>query len=246
MSQNPVRPNCAQPHHCSPEVRLAALARSPLTRDLAVEDHQALDGHLSSWAWAEGDPLFLAGEETSGSYLVVSGRVRVTRDTIDGRELTVDIAAPGDVLGPLDIQASESVDSAWAMETTCALHLPAESLAEVVAEHPKLALAIIRMQQARLAQAREREVGQATKTVEQRVAAVLRRLNYKLGELREDGSSLVQVRLRRDDVAGMASTTVESASRVMSRMRKAGVIDSGREWVAITDPMALDDLIGVE
>ncbi|WP_156119457.1 Crp/Fnr family transcriptional regulator [Corynebacterium humireducens] len=246
MSTNPVRPSCARPHSCSLDVRLTAMSRSPLTRDLGPEEHLDLDGHLTAWSWAEGDPVFLAGEEVTGSYLVVSGRVRVTRDTIDGKEITVDIAAPGDVIGPLDIRASEAVDSAWAMETTCALHLPAEALAEVVEKHPKLALAIIRMQQDRLAQSRERDIAQATKTVEQRVAKVLRRLNGKLGQLQADGSSLLQVRLRRDDIAGMAGTTLESASRAMSKMKKSGIIDSGREWVAIADPDALDTLIGEE
>lgn len=222
------------------------MSRSPLTRDLAPDDHRELDQHLTAWAWAEGDPVFLAGDRVEGSYLVVSGRVRVTRDTIDGREITVDIAAPGDVIGPLDTHVAEAVDSAWAMETTCALHLPAGALAEVVGDHPRLALAIIRMQQDRLAQSRERDIGQTTKTVEQRVAAVLRRLNGKLGQPQENGSSLLQVRLRRDDIAGMAGTTLESASRAMSKMKKAGIIDSGREWVAIADPDALDSLIAGE
>lgn len=39
----------------------------------------------------------------------------------------------------------------------------------------------------------------------------------------------------RDDIAGMAGTTIESASRAMTRLRKRGLIDAGREWVAISD-----------
>lgn len=225
------------------EVRLNAMARSPLSRDLEVAQHRDLDRYLSAWSWAADDPVFLAGEQATGSYLVVSGRVRVTRDTIDGREITVDIAAPGDMLGPLYTHAVEAVDSAWAMETTCALYLPAESLAEVITQHPALALSIMRMQQDRLAQSRERDIGQTTKNVEQRVGAVLRRLEAKLGDRRPDGSSLLQVRLRRDDIAGMAGTTIESASRAMSKMKKSGILDSGREWVAIVNHDALDDLV---
>lgn len=222
---------------------MTALARSPLSRDLAVDQHRDLDRYLSAWSWAEDDPVFLAGEQATGSYLVVSGRVRVTRDTIDGREITVDIAAPGDVLGSLYTHPVEEVDSAWAMETTCALYLPAESLAEVVTRHPTLALSIMRMQQDRLAQSRERDVGKTTKNVEQRVGTVLRRLDGKLGDRQPDGSSLLQVRLRRDDIAGMAGTTIESASRAMSKMKNAGIINSGREWVAIVNHDALNDLV---
>lgn len=223
---------------------MAILADSPLTRELTTADHRDLNEHLTAWSWAEGDPLVIAGDEIAGSYLVVSGRVRVTHDTVDGNEITVDIAAPGDAVGPLHTESTIAIESAWAMETTCALFLPADALAGVVEDHPRLALAMIGMQQARLTQAREREIGHTTRTVEQRVCSVLRYLDEKLGSRQRDGSSLLQVRLRRDDIAGMAGTTVESASRAMARMKKAGVIDSGREWVSILDREELDRLIG--
>src|SRR5699024_5983082 len=135
---------------------LDAMARSPLTRELKPEEHLDLDSFVTSWAWSEGDPLMTAGQKVSGSfvtswawsegdplmtagqkvsgsYLIVAGRVRVVRDTIDGREITVDIASPGDIIGPLETNPSYAVDSAWAMETTCALYLPADRLAEVIA-----------------------------------------------------------------------------------------------------------------
>lgn len=136
---------------------MRVLAGSPLTRELSPDDRRDVNGHLTAWSWAEGDPLVLAGDELSGSYLVVSGRVRVTRDTVDGREITVDIAAPGDTVGPLRTEPAVT-ESAWAMETTCALFLPADSLAEVVGDHPRLALALMWMQQERLTQARDSEI----------------------------------------------------------------------------------------
>lgn len=223
---------------------MTVLARSPLTSELTPQQHRDLDRHLSAWSWAEGEPILLAGEASAGSYLVASGRARITRDTIDGREITVGIAVPGDTIGPLDVRTATATDSAWAMETTCGLYLPATALTEVVEKYPRLALAVIRMQQDRLVRGRERGIAQTTGTVEQRVAGVLEQLAEKLGERRPDGSLLLQARLRRDDVAGMAGTTLESASRAMSGMKKNGIIDSGREWIAITDEAGLAELAG--
>lgn len=222
--------------------RIAVMKRSQLTKGLTEEQLTNLARDLKAWSWHEGDPLLLAGEEVEGSYMIASGRARITRDTVDGKELTMDIAAPGDIVGPVSTVSTAAVDSAWAMETTCALFIPADALAEVVSEYPQFAVALLQMQQDRLRQAREREVGQAVHTVEQRVAAVLEELAGKLGQHMSDGSTLLQVRLRRQDIAGMAGTTVESTSRVMSRMKKDGVIDSGREWVSILDSDALSDL----
>lgn len=246
MSRNPVRSSCAQPHQCSLDVRLRAMRMSPLLGELTPQQHLELDEKLSAWSWADDDPILLAGEESEGSYLIVAGRVRVTRDTVDGKEITVDVAAPGDVIGPLHTSTAEAMDSAWAMETTCALFIPATALAEVVSTYPEFALEILQMQQERLRQAREREVGQTVHPVQQRVAAVLEDLAEKIGQRLSDGSVLLQVRLRRQDIAGMAGTTVESTSRVMSKMKKDGVIDSGREWVSILDSDALSDLAAGE
>lgn len=218
------------------------MKRSRLTRGLSEEQIVSLASGLDAWSWREGDPLLLAGEEADGSYMIASGRARITRDTIDGRELTLDIAAPGDIVGPVSMEPTPAVDSAWAMETTCALFIPATALAEVVSTYPEFALEILQMQQERLRQAREREVGQTVHPVQQRVAAVLENLAEKIGQRLSDGSTLLQVRLRRQDIAGMAGTTVESTSRVMSKMKKDGVIDSGREWVSILDSDALSDL----
>lgn len=220
------------------------MSRSPFTRELSKAEHLELDKTLSAWSWAENDPLYLAGEQLSGSYLIVAGRVRVTRDTIDGKELTVDIATPGDVIGAIDTQPIPAVDSAWAMETTCALYLPATGLATVIEQHPSFALAMIRMQQQRLASARDHEINLTTTTVEQRVAIAVRTLGQKIGQRQPDGTLLIQVRIRREDVAGLAGTTVESTSRVLARLRKEGVIDSGREWIAVVNEQQLEDIIG--
>src|SRR5690625_7750116 len=123
MSSNPVRPNCARPHSCSLDVRLDAMARSPLTRELKPEEHLDLDSFVTSWAWSEGDPLMLAGQMVSGSYLVVAGRVRVVSDTIDDREITVDIASPGGIVGPLETNTSYEVASVWVIVPTRALYV---------------------------------------------------------------------------------------------------------------------------
>jgi len=41
--------------------------------------------------------------------------------------------------------------------------------------------------------------------------------------------------LSREDLAAMAGATVETASRTLSQFKKAGLIHSGRQWVALAD-----------
>ena len=88
---------------------------------------------------------------------------------------------------------------------------------------------------ARLSRAETDIGGQGTDTVEQRVARALLRLADKLGKDRGAQGLLLEVPLSRADLAGLARSTPESVSRVMSRWKKAGIIDSGRRWTAVLD-----------
>jgi CRP-like cAMP-binding protein len=75
--------------------------------------------------------------------------------------------------------------------------------------------------------------------VERRLAYTLLKLAEKFGQPKELGL-LIQVPLSRDDLAEMAGTTTETASRVMSQFQKDGLIDSGRGWVAVTNRDGLE------
>ncbi|WP_454972715.1 Crp/Fnr family transcriptional regulator [Corynebacterium propinquum] len=239
---NPVRKNCATPHTCPREVRLRALAQSRLTHMLEQEQHADLDSYLRAWSWAGGDPIVLSGQENTGCYMLVAGRVRIERAVGDGKTSTVDIAVPGDIVGTLlEPRADES---AWAMETTCALHLPGDALHDVVHKYPAISLAIMRLQEEKLARSRTLSLAQSSQTVQARVAGALLHLDKKLGQLRSDGSRLLQVRLRREDLAGLAGTTVESTSRALAKMKKLELIDAGREWIALLDYEELLELAG--
>jgi CRP/FNR family transcriptional regulator, nitrogen oxide reductase regulator len=64
----------------------------------------------------------------------------------------------------------------------------------------------------------------------------------KFGE-HNKGGVLLQLPLSRRDLAGMAGTSTETASRIMSRFHHDGIITTGRKWVAITDTDALSEVL---
>jgi CRP-like cAMP-binding protein len=51
---------------------------------------------------------------------------------------------------------------------------------------------------------------------------------------------LIEVPLGREDLAAMTGTTTETASRVMSQFQKDGLIETGRQWVALKDHVRLE------
>ena len=97
----------------------------------------------------------------------------------------------------------------------------------------------------RLQAAHERVRQLSAFPVEHRVAFTLLKLAEKFGE-RQKGRLLIQTPLSRDDLAEMTGTTTESASRAISQFQKAGLIETGRLWVAITDREELEKILNEE
>jgi len=122
------------------------------------------------------------------------------------------------------------------------LRIDQQSFRDLLEEHPRVALRVLDDVAERLARSHSNAGRQATDTVAQRVAAILLRLADQLGQERTAGGTLLQVPLTRADLAGLSGSTPESVSRVMSRLRRDGIVDSGRRWTAVLDRARLEDV----
>lgn len=233
----PLRPTCAQPHSCPRPLRMTVLGQVPVLEGLTEADLDSIDRRAVSLSWAAGDPVFVPDAAADHVYVLAAGRVKLTQPQAGGQDVVVDILVPGDLFGGLGIVGGPAyTESAVALTTTCALRVSTAVFRDILAEHPAVALRVLDDLARQLAAARARVGSESTATVEQRVAAVLLRLADRLGQDRAgDGGTLIQVPLSRADLAGMAGSTPESVSRVMSRLKRDGVIDSGRRWTAVLD-----------
>ncbi len=238
----PLRATCAQPHACSPEVRFRVLQHVDLFRDLTPDQLASVNARMIALSWAEGDPLHQAGESADHLYVLASGRAKAFRPTADGRDVVIDLLAPGDLFGGLrSLGRPQHTETVQALTTVCALRIDTAAFREILTDLPPVALRVLDSVSAQLADARSSVTQQSTATVAQRVAATLLRLAGKFGETGRDGI-LLQIPLSRADLAGMTGSTTESVSRAMSRLRRDGIVDSGRRWTAILDHDRLAEL----
>lgn len=241
----PLRSMCAEPHECPAPVRLGVLRRVPIFADLPDADLVELDRRMTSLAWAEGEQLYTAGEPAQHLFVMASGQAKVYRSTAEGQEVVVDVLGPGDLVGGLHTLGRPTyAETVETLTTVCALRIGAETFDEVLTEFPPVALRVLRDVSSQLGLARTTVTEQATGSVPRRVAATLLRLADKFGQARSDGV-LIQLPLSRADLAGLTGSTTESVSRAMSRLRKDGIIDSGRRWTAIRDRERLETLAGL-
>ena len=226
------------PHRCPRPVRMAALSHASYFTGLGEDVLDDVDKQMRTVSYSAGERIYTAGEPADALYVVAVGRVKLTRSGADGAEWISDIVVSGELFGALgSLGEPYHLESAEALVDTCLLTIGPDEFRSVLTTYPPIALRVLDDVAARLAHANSKSV----EPVPQRVARALLHLAKKVG--RREGPRLVlDVPLTRADIAGLADSTPESVSRVMSKWKREGIIDSGRRWTAIIDEDALVDL----
>lgn len=241
--RSPLSESCGVPHQCDVALRMRVLARVPFFSGLSREQLAGIDRRMVSLSWAQGDALYLGGDAAEHLFVLAEGRVKLAQPTLTGQEIVVDLVGPGDLFGAMSsLGEPVHAETAWALTTVCALRINPDAFREILVGQPKVALRVLDDVAQRLARTRTDVSQHSAGTVRQRVATALLRLADKFGVPNEgDVGTLLQVPLSRADLAGITGSTAESVSRVMSQLRREGVIDSGRRWTVIVDRDRLGD-----
>lgn len=241
--RSPVSAGCAEPHACPPDVRRRVLAVTPIFAGLDDAALTEVDSAFTSVGVPAGAPVYRAGEPADALLVVASGTVKVSRSDVEGREVLVEVARPGDFLGMLSPLGEPAFpDSATALTTACVLRIDAPDFRGVLRRHPSVAVAALDAVASRLADAHAALRTMAVGSSEERLAATVLRLADRVGVRRPEGL-LIDIPLTRSDLAALSGTTTETASRVLSRWREAGWIGTGRAWVAVRERDPLRRLV---
>jgi CRP/FNR family transcriptional regulator, cyclic AMP receptor protein len=91
------------PTEADNEAIVRLLARTDLFRSLAADDLAACAARFRAIRFAKGQILFGRGDVGTHLYLVAEGQVRLAIATSDGRELSFQIAAVGDLIGEIAV-----------------------------------------------------------------------------------------------------------------------------------------------
>jgi CRP/FNR family transcriptional regulator, cyclic AMP receptor protein len=221
----------------------ALLRRVPAFDELGAAELGAVAAVAVPRRFAAGEAVFREGDASSTCYVVRSGRARAIREHADGRQITLATFGPGDIFGELamfdDELRSATVE---ATEELSVLAIAGSDMRRLMGEHPeiavKLAVALVR----RLRAANERLARQSFQTVQSRVAAALAQL---VEQARAEGAGErdVGITATQADVAKLAGSSRESASRFLAVLERAGVISQGRGRLTVHDPAALDGYV---
>ncbi|MEA2314503.1 MAG: family transcriptional regulator, cyclic receptor protein [Solirubrobacteraceae bacterium] len=219
------------------------LARVPVFSTLERSDLERIAELAVPRAFGPGQRVFSEGDSSDTCYVVQEGHARAIRTHTDGRAITLATFGPGDIFGELamfeDERRSATVE---AIEPTSVVAVLGPDMRRLMAEHSQIAMRLVIGLGRRLRETNERLSRQSFQTVQSRVAVVLGEL---VAQEIADGKDPqgVLVTATQSDLAQLAGSSRESASRFLAVLERAGVISQGRGRLVVHDPQALKQYV---
>ena len=222
------------------EDTITLLRRVPVFSALAEQDLRRVAEVAVPRRFEGGEVVFREGDESNTCYIVRSGLARAVREHSDGRSLTLANFGPGDIFGELAMfdneRRSATVET---LEDTEVIAILGGDMRRLMREHPDIAVKLVAALGRRLRETNERLTRQSFQTVQSRVAAVLAQL---VETARQDGKGEgdVLITSTQADLAQLAGSSRESASRFLATLERAGIITQGRGRLVVHDAAALE------
>jgi CRP-like cAMP-binding protein len=187
-------------------------------------------------AFEQGETIIREGKPCQGLYVVETGRVKIYKISVSGREMIINFMGPGDSFNEVPVfDQDDNPANVEAVLDSQLWLIDAQALRKVIADNPQAAHQII----INLSQNLRMLVGMVAElsfyTVTARLARLLRQLPP------EELSGATQNRLTQDDLAAMIGTVREVVARSLRELETSGAIRVEQGKIDILDSAKLRD-----
>jgi len=219
----------------------AWLKALPLFASLKESDIADLFHHSQVKEMAKGDMLFLQGEPAGNFYIVISGWIKLFRETGDGHESVAGLCTEGDTFGEAVLyQGSTYPFGAQAAEPSRVLRVPASAIKALIQRNGDFAAHLIQAMSQRMHSLELQVEHLSAMTAPQRIGCFLLKL------CRGKPERNIQLVLPYDKglVATFLGVKLETFSRALHQLKPVGVEVNGPA-VTVADMHKLQEYVCV-
>ncbi len=221
--------------------------RHPLFGTLTDGERAALLKHLRLRSAAAGQVIFNEGDEADGLYGVMSGRIVVTVESPEGKELILNSFGPGTFFGEIAFFDGQGRSAtAVAREASRLIFLGRAIFLPFLKERPAAALRMIAFLCERLRRTTQLVQDSAFLDVPARLAKQVAALaqDYAPVDSRPGGrTAAVTIPLSQHELAHMLGVSREVVSRQLAVWREAGAVEIGRGRLVVHDVTFFDRIV---
>lgn len=219
------------------------LGQHAILKHLPPEDLEALSRLAVSKTYKPGQSVFLKGDAGTAMMAVLSGRVRISSNSLGGREVVLNFISAGEVFGEIAmIDGGERTADAYAMEATELLILNRRDFMPVLARNPDVCIKFLELLCRRLRWTSEQMEDINFLNLRSRLAKRLIFLADHHGEPGGQGDRKA-VRISQQLLANMIGASREAVNIQLAAWKDEGVISSRRGWITVLNRERLDEIV---
>lgn len=189
-----------------------------------------------------GGAIYRQGEPTNHVFLVLHGRVHVSRVASDGATLVTAILGTGDFLSPALGGSTEADDTAKAKGAVSIWQAPIGEFRELLLRHPAVAWEVAALLASRQRATERRLESLAFKRVEARLAETFRELSGGFATRCEHGFGQ-HLRLTQQELADLIGASRPVVSTLLNKLREEGVLGYNREYICVRKIEDIEKLV---
>lgn len=220
------------------------LTQSKLLGLLPTDGRDTLIAHAHIHRYAADETIFLMGSTGDSMMVVLSGHVRISVASPDGREILLAILVPGEIFGEIAMLDGKerTADARAASECRLAILYRRDVLA-FFEKHPNAWPGLVRTLCDRLRSADERMADIALMSPPVRLAKALLRMTAIAPQT---GKLPSQVRLTQREIGSLIGATRETVNKWLGRWQRMGILQIAESLITIANRNALEDLAQLE
>jgi CRP/FNR family transcriptional regulator, cyclic AMP receptor protein len=211
------------------------LRRAPLFEALSEEDYSALRAGVSTVQLSRGERLFSEGDTGDKLYIILSGKIKLTKAAPDGRENLLSVHGPGEMFGELSLfDPIPRTSSATAVTNAELAGVAHEDLRSWLTTRPEVAMHLLRALARRLRRINEVKADLVFTDVPGRVAKALLDLAERFGVPTPAG---IQVNhdLTQEELAQLVGASRETVNKALADFAARGWLQLAAKSVLLTD-----------
>ncbi|MBI5480344.1 MAG: Crp/Fnr family transcriptional regulator [Deltaproteobacteria bacterium] len=218
------------------------LKKIPLFQDLGPEAMSRLAETVQIAEIRRRQVIYLPGDPGRTVYFVNGGRVKISKVTRDGKELTLAYRGPGELFGEIAlVEGGPREEMAEAMENALLTEMERGDFERLIQTQPLLGLRLARLLTQRRRDIENKIENLVFKDVNSKLAELLIRLANDFG-VDDARGTLVALKITHQEMANLIGSTRETVSLTLSQFTRTGLIRTDGRKVIVADREGLKAL----
>jgi CRP-like cAMP-binding protein len=206
---------------------------------LSPEDKEDLHNYVSLTSYRRNEYVFKEGDKPSGFLMLVTGKIKIFKEGVGGREQIIRMSKPMGIIGYRALFAEENhIASAVTLEDSVIASVPMDFILNRALKNSEFSLRLIKKLAVELGFSNSRTVTLTQKHIRGRLAESLILLAEKYGF--ENDTTTLKVYMSREDIANLSNMTTSNAIRTLSTFANEKLITIDGRKIKILDIYKLE------